>query len=178
MTRMTIGGQLTESAPLRSIFRQPLEQFVPGSVEIWSVHHQFTPSCPDGRSRVLGDDLLDFFQIALVGYGVSLGRQVLGIGGPHRVEVQHDETVESTLLGHFLHLGDRVVQFLLGGRAGVDPDGDERTLADGAQGVAPLVVVLGVVDLVHSAFQVGIRSVCPVRSGSGIRLFCTTYAGA
>lgn len=49
--------------------------------------------------------------------------------------------------------GDCVVQFLLGGRAGIEADGDERTLSDRAQGVAPLVVVLEVVDLVHSAFQ-------------------------
>ena len=54
----------------------------------------------------------------------------------------------------------------------------ERMLADGAQGVAPLVVVLGVVDLVHRAFQVCVLGICPVHSGSGIRLFCTTYAGA
>ena len=153
MARMTIGGQLTESAPLRSVFLQPLEQFIPGSVEVRAVHHQLTPGSPDGGIGVLGNDLLDFFQIALLGHGRRLGRQVSGIGGPHRVEVQHDETVESTLLGHFLHLGDCVVQFLLGGGAGIEADGDERTLADGAQGVAPLVVVLGVVDLVHSAFQ-------------------------
>lgn len=175
---MTIGGQLTESTPLGVVFRQPLEQLVPGAVEVRAVHHQFTPRCPDGGSGVLGDDLLDFFQIALAGHRSGLGWQVLGIGGPHWVEVQHDETIESTLLGDFLHLGDRVVQLLLRGRAGIDADGDEWALADGAQGVAPLVVVLGVIDLVHSAFQVCDFCVCPIRSGVGIRLFCTTYAGA
>jgi hypothetical protein len=41
-----------------------------------------------------------------------------------------------------------------------------------------LVVVVRMVDVVHGDFQRGMRSVCPVRSGSGIRLFCTTYAGA
>lgn len=175
---MTIGGQFTESAPLRVVFRQPLEQLIPRSVEVRTVHYQFAPGRPDGGGGVLGDDLLDFFQIALAGHGCRLGRQVLGIGCSHRVEVQHDETIEPALLGHLLHLGDCVVQFLLRGCAGVDSDGDQWTLADGAQGVAPLVVVLGVVDLVHSAFQVRDFCVCPVRSGSGIRLFCTTYAGA
>lgn len=69
MTRMTIGGQLTESAPLGLVFRQPLEQFVPGSVGDMVGSSRNSPQAAQMvGERVLGDDLLDVFQIALVGH--------------------------------------------------------------------------------------------------------------
>ena len=178
MAGMAGGGQLTESAPLRLVLRQPFMQRVTGTEEIGPVHHRFAPGSPERGIGVLSDDFLDGLQIAFVGHRVSLGWQVLGLGGPHRVEVQHDKSIESALLRDLLHAGHGGVEFLLGGSAGIEADDQQRTGSGAAQRVAPLVVLVGVVDVVHGGFQMGIRRVCPVRSGSGIRLFCTTYAGA
>ena len=178
MPRVTIDREVTESAPLGLVLLQPFMQRVTGPEEIGPVHYGRTPGRPYGWRGVLRDGLLDGFQIALVGHGISLGWQVFGIGGPYWIEIEHYESIESALLRDFLHAGHGRVEFLLGGSAGIEPDGDERTLSDRAQGVAPLVVVLGVVDLVHSAFQVRDFCVCPIRPGVGIRLFCTTYTGA
>lgn len=175
---MAIDRQITESAPLGLVLRQPFMQCITRPEEIGPVHHGGAPGRPDGWHGVLRDGLLDGFQIALVGHGVNLGRQVFGIGGPHRVEIEHYESIESALLGDLLHAGHGGVEFLLGGGAGIEADDQQRTGSGAAQRVAPLVVVVRVVDVVHGDFQRGMRSVCPVRSGSGIRLFCTTYAGA
>lgn len=178
MPRVTIDRQVTESAPLGLVLRQPFMQCITRLEEIRAIYHQRTPGRPDGGGGVLGDELLDGFQIALIGHGISGRRQVLRIGGPHRVEVQHHESIESALLCHLLYAGDGGVEFFLGGSAGVEADDQQRAGSGAAQRVAPLVVLFGVVDVVHGDFQGGIRRVCPVRSGLGIRLFCTTYAGA
>lgn len=175
---MTIDRQVSESAPLGLVLLQPFMQRITGPEEIGPVHYGRTPGRPYGWRRVLRDDLLDGFQIALVGHGISLGWQVFGIGGPYWVEIEHYESIESALLGDLLHAGHGGVEFLLGGGAGIEADDQERAGSGAAQRVAPLVVLVGVVDVVHGDFQRGIRSVCPVLSGSGIRLFCTTYAGA
>lgn len=178
MAGVAAGSQFTESAPLGLVLRQPFMQRVTGPEEIGAIHHRFAPGSPERGIGVLSDDLLDGRQIALVGHRVGLGWQVLGLGGPHRVQIQHDKSIESALLRDLLHTGHCGVEFLLGGSAGIEADDQQRTGSGAAQRVAPLVVLVGVVDVVHGGFQRGIRSVCPVRSGSGIRLFCTTYAGA
>lgn len=175
MAGMAGGGQFTESAPLGLVLRQPLMQGVTGPEEVGAIHYRFTPCCPEGGIGVLSDDLLDGLQIALVGNRVSLGWQVLGLGGPHWVEIQHHESIESALLRHLLHARHGGVELLLGGGAGIESDDQQRAGPGAAQRVAPLVFV---VDVVHGDFQLGIHCFCPARSGSGIRLFCTTYAGA
>ena len=175
---MAIDRQITESAPLGLVLRQPFMQCITRPEEIGPVHYRRTPGRPYGWRGVLRDGLLDGFQIALVGHGISLGWQVFGIGGPYWIEIEHYESIESALLGDLLHAGHSGVEFLLGGGAGIEADDQQRTGSGAAQRVAPLVVLVGVVDVVHGHFQGGIRRVCPVRSGLGIRLFCTTYAGA
>lgn len=178
MPRVTIDRQVTESAPLGLVLLQPFMQRVTGPEEIGPVHYGRTPGRPYGWRGVLRDGLLDGFQIALVGHGISLGWQVFGIGGPFWVEIEHYESIESALPGDLLHAGHGGVELLLGGSAWIEADDQQRSGSGAAQRVAPLVVLFGVVDVVRGDFQGGIRRVCPVRSGLGIRLFCTTYAGA
>ena len=165
VARMAAGCQFTESAPLRLVLRQPFMECVTGPEEIGAIHHRFAPGSPESGIGVLRDELLDGFQIALIGYGISGRRQVLRIGGSHRVEVQHHESIESALLCHLLYAGDGGVEFFLGGSARVEADDQQRAGTGAAQRVAPLVVLVGVVDVVHGDFQRGIRSVCPVHSG-------------
>lgn len=153
---MAIDRQITESAPLGLVLSQPFMQCITRPEEIGAVHYGRTPGRPYGGIGVLRDGLLDGFQIALVGHGISLGRQVFGIGGPYWVEIEHDKAIESALLRDLLHAGHSGVEFLLGGGAGIEADDQQRTGSGAAQRVAPLVVLVGMVDVVHGAFQVGV----------------------
>lgn len=161
VARMAVGGQVTESAPLGRVLCQPLEQLVTRPDEIRAVHHGLAPGRPYGGRGMLRDGLFDFVQIALVGYGIGLGGQVLGLGGPHWVEVEHHESIESALPGHLLHAGDSGVQFFLGGGAWIEADDQQRAGSGASQGVSPLVVAVGVVNVVHGVLQVGVWCVCP-----------------
>lgn len=149
MAGMTAGCQFTESAPLGLVLRQPFMECVTGPEEIGAIHHRSALGSPESGIGVLRDELLDGFQIALIGHGISGRRQVLRIGGPDRVEVQHHESIESALLCHLLHAGHGGVEFFLGGSAGVEADDQQRAGSGAAQRVAPLVVLVGVVDVVH-----------------------------